>query len=108
MPRPSTRLCSSDAAAVDALVLVFQPAADDVLLDEVKDLVQFAFVAFELLIVFLVDGIGDGTDALIADAFVVGVESLLDVLDDPVLDLFHDGGIGVGGLVGERSLRERP
>ena len=90
-----------DAAAVDALVLVFQPAADDVLLDEVKDLVQFAFVAFELLIVFLVDGIGDGTDALIADALVVGVESLLDVLDDPVLDLFHDGGIGVGGLVGE-------
>ena len=90
-----------DAAAVDALVLVLQPAADNVLLDEVQDLIELAFVAFELLIVLFVDGIGDGTDALIADALVVGVERLLDVFDDPVLDLFHDGGIGVGGLVGE-------
>ena len=94
------------AAAVDALVILEQPAADDLLLNFVDELgVNDLEVG-----VFLAEGRHDGVlnreHTLVADVLVVGVERVHDVLLAEREDLVEHIVVKLARLIGELGLAD--
>ena len=94
------------ASAVDSLVLVLEPGANNVLLNKIHNLLDLALIALESLIKFLVNSLVYRQKSLVADKLVVCIKSLFDILYAEVLNLLHNVGIGVGGFVSELRLAD--
>ena len=93
-------------AAVDALLLVEQPAADDEFLELVERLVDLGGVGLLLVVELRVDALLDGGKALVAHALVVGVERGAHVLDGELLDRLEEVGGDLDRLEGELRLAD--
>ena len=77
-----------NSSSVNALAVVKQPAADNVLLSFIETVVNFRDIVRIDFVKFLVYSVIDGLETLIADTLVIGVKSNTDILNREVLYCF--------------------
>ena len=73
-------------SAVNALAVVEQPAAHDVLLGLIEAVLYLIYLVGINLVELLVNFLIDGLEALVADALVIGVKSGADIVNGEILD----------------------
>ena len=82
-------------SAVNALAVVEQPAAHDVLLGLIEAVLYLIYLVGINLVELLVNFLIDGLEALVADTLVIGVKSSTDIVNGEILDSLVHLGCGI-------------